>query len=464
MYIDRIEVDNLRCFAKTSVAFRRPDEKDSSRSPIANVTLLLGNNGTGKSTLLRAIALAALARVIQSSGYVPFSMIRRIASSRKGTAGKPPSKALTRGVFQLHAQDGNGRKAPTSGLVTTSVQITRRGTGEVVEAQQKRARYWEKIFHDDSPSFLVLGYGATRRVEPDETVDLSARQKSRRLRYRRVAGLFEEQFTMVPLNAWLPDLQTRNKGRYSQVIWLLNRLLPDDTNFQGKREDGHYVFERRGVQVAFEAMSDGYRQYIGWISDLLYHVCMGCPSGKTLAENTGIVLIDEIDLHLHPEWQRTVIPLLAKTLPHLQFILTTHSPILVGTLHRQNVVVLDSDDSGTTATTQVATEIYGLNADQVLTSSAFGLASTRAPEFLTRLRTESNRAQKGDRVAQRMFHKLMVYGAGADEIAGSIVRAPAVAKAAAKRLQKLASISDLAARSSATHSSKVNRVKKKRRT
>ena len=331
----------------------------------------------------------------------------------------------------------DGVRAPTDAPVETQVRIVRRGTTEQISAPDAEQSSWERIYDDTSPAFLMLGYGATRRVEGSDSVDISARRKSRLLRYQRVAGLFEEHITMVPLNAWLPEWETRNPGRYKQVINLLDRLLPEGMRFRAEREQGQYLFEHRGVKISFGAMSDGYRQYVGWISDLLYHVCMGCPPGKKLEENRGIVLIDEIDLHLHPEWQRTVIPTMSTTLPNLQFILTSHSPIVVGTLHRENVIVFNQDSEGASIAEPVEIEVHGLNADQVLTSRAFGLTSSRAPEFVEQLKQTSAQAQQGDEEAQRRFHKMIVYGAGADMVQSKVEAAPPEVIEAARRLSSI---------------------------
>src|SRR5947207_1914827 len=124
-----------------------------------------------------------------------------------------------------------------------------------------------------------------------------------------------------------------NKGRYTQVKNLINRLSgKEHYTFTGDMDGGEYLFERGGLKIPFPALSDGYRAYLGWIGDLLYHVCFTTPTGAKLVENRGIVMVDEIDLHLHPKWQMTVLPILARELPNLQFIVTSHSPLLVGSL------------------------------------------------------------------------------------------------------------------------------------
>ena len=75
--------------------------------------------------------------------------------------------------------------------------------------------------------------------------------------------------------------------------------------------DGEPLFRLFGSDVPFQALSDDYRAYIGWIADLVYHLHLGTPRGTPLVSSRGIVLVDEVDLHLHPEWQRVVVPRLA---------------------------------------------------------------------------------------------------------------------------------------------------------
>ena len=191
---------------------------------------------------------------------------------------------------------------------------------------------WRPIYSKSSDAFFFVGYGASRQVEKVERVDVAARQASSFTRARRIMGLFEETFSLLPLSHWLPRYQTANPGRFVQVRTLVNRLLgPGRYRFTGQMEDGEYVFQHGSTRVPFPALSDGYRAFLGWIGDLLYHVCETCPSGKRLDQNQGIVMVDEVDLHLHPAWQTELLPRLADALPKIQFIATSHSPLLEGT-------------------------------------------------------------------------------------------------------------------------------------
>ena len=75
---------------------------------------------------------------------------------------------------------------------------------------------------------------------------------------------------------------------------------------------------------------------------MLFNMHTVTPKGK-LADVAGVVMIDDIDVHLHPGWQREIVPKLAETFPKMQFIITTHSPLVVGTVHAANIRVIEEN-------------------------------------------------------------------------------------------------------------------------
>src|SRR6266852_1535953 len=345
MYIDSISLRNFRTFRRAEIQFVHQQQRfadlDFPRLPaLSNVNLLLGDNGYGKTAMLKAIALACLGPAVRDSGIYAYRLIRREPGSREDHNPKRQSsdEALIEAFFTPHPQD----RVP-SGIrrVESRISIKRRGDLEQMEWSHPDDKNWHPIYSSTSDAFFLVGYGASRTVQRQDRANPTALQGSAFARAQRVKSLFEEEYPLVPLESWLPKWVARNKGRYTQVVDLINRTVGDHHyHFTGSMEDGEYVYEHKGLRVPFRALSDGNRAFLGWVGDLLYHVCTTCPTGKKLVENTGIVLVDEIDLHIHPRWQMTVLPTLARALPNIQFIVTSHSPLIVGSLEWMNIIVM----------------------------------------------------------------------------------------------------------------------------
>jgi predicted ATPase len=412
LYIQSISIKNLRCFESAKLNFQYPGREQKGTLRLPNVNLLLGNNGAGKTTVLKAIALASLSGVMIGSGLVPYRLVRRTGKKTDLT-----SEARVSAEVLLHEQDiglKSGFQTRSEDIEEVGMSIFSKGDYESFQAVYSAGRrlsgtVWQRLYEDKSPAFLVVGYGASRRVEDSSRVDMNARRKARLLRYERVAGLFESYVSLIPLAVWLPSFQKENPGRYKQVVNLINRLLPDGATFAGEFEQGEYQFEVNGVNVPFGALSDGYRAYIGWIADLLYHICLGAPKGAKLVDNRGIVLVDEIDLHLHPEWQRSVVSTVSKALPNLQFVFTTHSPIVAGSLEKENIFVMETGPDGASVVEQYDEPIYGRSAEQVLLSSYFNLKTTRAEPFVDEMKQLSLKAGEGDLNAALAFMEKLAH-------------------------------------------------------
>jgi energy-coupling factor transporter ATP-binding protein EcfA2 len=398
MYLQELNIQNLRVFAAAHATFQYPNRvrvAGARELEYPNVNLILGNNGAGKSTLLKGIALACLGPL--AAKFAPYMLVRRSRTAKthrkraSAAAVFPDDRAVVRASLQCTWQDlGENKPSAASKTMLWSININRTEDEESIELlyypkgdvpEESRA-LWALINRGSSPAFLTVGYGATRRVDADSNAPTPAgRLRTLPLRHQRIQSLFTEGYTLVPLGHWLPQLKAGNQGRFKQVFNRINEVLPAGTELTERTDSaGEYLFCQGGALVPFAALSDGCRAFIGWVADLLYHICFGCPSGVKLVDNCGIVLVDEIDLHLHPEWQRTVLPRLAKTFPRLQFIVTTHSPIVVGTLQRENLWVCEPAPEGNgSVLSQKEARVQGLNSDQILLTEYFGLTSSRAP-------------------------------------------------------------------------------------
>ncbi len=123
---------------------------------------------------------------------------------------------------------------------------------------------------------------------------------------------------------------------------------------------------------------------------------MTCPSGGKLVDNHGIVMVDEIDLHIHPKWQINILSVLAHALPNIQFIVTSHSPLVVGSLEWMNIVLMVPGSKQTSRPKRIKESIHGLDADQILLTKFFGMRSTRGAVKESQLQKLTEKAREGD--------------------------------------------------------------------
>lgn len=390
MYLDSLRLANFGKFREAQVRFLHPGRPtispDLPRPHWPNLNLVLGLNGAGKSTLLKAIALAALGPAAEPAAAQGLGWVRRAPATHGLKASAPPEAVIEASFF-----------TPSQGKRGAATTLTTRAT---IAQQQGR-----EVFHREpapprglatpEQTLLLVGYGATRRVE--DTATFRAGRRLASVPESRAHGLFHEAHALTPLAAWLPKVQRDNPARFAQVQRLLNRLLaPAGCRFSGTVELDDYLFERDGLLVPFAALSDGIRALLGWVGDMLAHLATHYPPPIRLGAAPGVVMVDEVDLHLHPEWQRQLLPLLAAALPRLQFLVTTHSPLVVGSVEWMNLILVQPGPQATGEAVRVVHPVHGLDADQVLLTEFFGLSSTRAPAKEQRLQQLTDRSSAGD--------------------------------------------------------------------
>ncbi len=420
MYVEKLHLENIRTFARSEISFVHPDI--AFRSPtsngaahrgllpgpkLRNVNLLLGDNACGKTTILQAIALAALGPAAREA-QLPLRRLVRYPPGN-GPPGKIDghNKASVRAHLCAHAQDDKA-----TGSIESIQQLERRGELESIKFEGNAENIWAPVYESRNAAFFCAAYGATRRVESVDSPDIDLHTRGWWVRARRVQSIFQDGFALNPLANWLPRLRGSKNGRYEEVAGLLKKMIGHGHFlFTGTMKDGEFCFERGGTSVPFPGLSDGYRGFIGWVGDLLYHLCFACPPGEQLADMTGVVMVDEIDLLLHPKWQMKVIRTVAKTLPRMQFIFTSHSPLVASSLEWMNINLLKiNEKKNRTVVKRLNESVHGLDADQVLISNFFGLKTTRAASKREQLGRLRQAATLGNDEAKRKYIRALASG------------------------------------------------------
>lgn len=234
---------------------------------------------------------------------------------------------------------------------------------------------------------ICYGYGATRRMGTTSLAESFSSNNSE--------SLFSETSFLINAEEWL--LQTdyaaksasgktrdRLEKQLNQIQEILKRILPDVediriTPVDEERPRPMAEFLTPYGWVHLNSLGLGYRTTIAWMVDLAVRLFRRYPNSEDPLAEPAIVLVDEIDLHLHPKWQRTIMSFLTERFPNTQFIVTAHSPLVVQAAKDANIVLLRRD--GDRVIIDNDPEIVeNWRVDQVLTS-IFELPSARPADL-----------------------------------------------------------------------------------
>jgi len=362
MYIAKVKISNILGFngsRNVDLDFTRPGGKYSGW------TVLAGRNGSGKTSLLRCLALA-------SAGV---EVSPRVAPSYFTWTADPAADGEILADFYLDARDLKAiyRDTPAPKPGVNMRQSVRLPARREIDAGGSRIRltsvWYSSMLNDGKPSdggdpsspddhpndnwmaapvtWFAAGYGPFRRLSPDNIDPLPARfddnDPGRVLEGAdRFSTLFNEDASLNGGLSWLIGLHLRQlegskaAGRLlAGVLDLLSDgLLPDD--YQAVRVNSQGLWIRHGGKsFPIRSMSDGYRVVIALVLDIVrsldefYGDIRVSRAEKRLAiRRPGVILIDEIDAHLHVSWQQRIGGWLTRHFPDIQFIVTTHSPYI----------------------------------------------------------------------------------------------------------------------------------------
>lgn len=353
MFIRKLHVTNLKLLRDFELEFTQADGSPRMW------TVIIGENGTGKTSILQAIAMAAA-----GSSFVNL-LAKRVTTQLVDRRGHGPMEIVADFGFQSPPKNAKrvypGRTGDANGV----------GLRSTVRVAEGEVALGGSAAYSDSPGgedplvvarsrnlhlWFVAGYGVAR-VLPDAGVQPRLEQAA----IDRLQTLFDSSVGLTSTafaNYFSGDKAKALMfaGVLKQVLLHAERLIPNIADFDlrgrggvahaGALQETARFTQRIGktdIKLPATALSHGYQSTIAWIADLVGHIVLEAQAKLESQEMQGLVLVDELDLYLHPVWQVALVSALRETFPRLQFVATTHSPLITASLAADEVVVLELD-------------------------------------------------------------------------------------------------------------------------
>jgi hypothetical protein len=330
-----VTIRNFRAIDDVTLRFPRMRDRKAGLPCL----LLLGENAVGKSTCLAAIALALLGT-------------RECRKLRLPLAGF--ARSIGRDTWDLWGDR----------LIETKIEFHDTPNGAEFVYDPVRRRLDGTL----DQTMLVLGYGPHRYFA-------DAQGKRTFGHADRVRSLFDPRKPLPDPTAWLSSLQG---NRFNEIAKTIRTILPvgEEDELINHAAYGISVYAH-GQLTPISQLSEGYRSVFALAAD----ICRTLSDyWRSLEAARAVVLIDEIETHLHPRWKMRVMSSLRRAFPRVQFIVTSHDPLCVRGMDDGEVTVLSRNESGGVEIVRDLPQVSGMRVEQLLTSEYFGLSSTIDPE------------------------------------------------------------------------------------
>lgn len=363
MKLKSITIENFRAIEKMELPLH------------PQLTVLVGDNAAGKTTILDAIAtglgVIPMYLSVKGRGFNHGDIREIIDTQGKKTA--PYARITLESTNQLSWAVTKKRQGGTSKIPATP-------------GRKALFTYLENLLQEleeDKPILLpVMAYYGIDRTVPTATFRRNFKKLFTRVQALENALAISQRFTtMMEWFALYEDLERRERERVRDFDytspWLnafrdaVKSMLPTCSNPHTLVHPMRLVVDfqyrnQRAEVLSLDHLSDGYRTTLAVVMDLARRMIQANPhlEEKAVIDSEAVVLIDEIELHLHPQWQQRVLVDLMRTFPKAQFIVATHSPQVLTTIHSQHIVILKREE-GITAYSPSASS-YGAESGRML--------------------------------------------------------------------------------------------------
>lgn len=345
MRIQSLKLENFRGFNNLELDFHE------------DLNVIIGENGTGKSSILDALAVLLsmfIAEIRESSSIIDLTN----EDIKNGTDQAKIAIAILKDNIEfLWYITKNIRKKENKDNQSKLDRLIKTFTDEqgnlplIVYYQVNRVVRIEKAFKDDEESSVLLD-------SPSIIYEESLEMKS------DFNGFFK----------WFKEREDfENEKRLDNSDWRdpeLNLVRSAITEFTGftdlrvRRNPTRLEVTKGNQKLNVNQLSDGERCIFAMVGDLARRLAIANRNLENPLEGSGVILIDEIELHLHPAWQRKIVPGLRKTFPNCQFIVTTHSPQVVSHVEAEKIVLLKQSEAGIEK--RNVQSAYGRSSDRIL--------------------------------------------------------------------------------------------------
>lgn len=357
MYLEKIHIENYKAIEKLDINLK------------SGVNLLIGDNGAGKTSVLEGIAVALGGLFVNVAGVSTKNIVKDDVRMNI----KPMGDSSTMIEYCEPVLAGCKLYATEEQKFEWN-RIKEEVSATHTKIDDKNVCVWMKKLTNNSDSTLPLisfqsAARAWRVRRGDFGTELKKKLDDRRCGY---IGCLDSSMDVKSIQQWYikQELMVSNKGtvREYEMFKSIVASFMKEINELDKIPSIFYspqfnelVYRDDKTEMPISKLSAGYQSLLWMVMDLAYRVCMLNPELKSRELITGIVLIDEIDLHLHPKWQWNVIDALQKTFSGVQFIIATHSPIVISASKEANLILLDD-----TQDISYLPDCYGYEVEDVL--------------------------------------------------------------------------------------------------
>jgi len=339
--VEKISITNFKNIEQLTLDLT----KDSSLS--GKWSCIAGINGAGKSAILQAICIVLLGE--KNAAELGSTRLARMIR-------RTPDGPLPAAKIELWVRRNK------ESVVRIAIPLNKEGIDEFTLRSETDYSNMRQVW-EEMKSTLLVSYGAARNLTQEE----EKKHESQAKQVRRQMTLFDPLTRIADVEVVVKGGSGNEKKRRT-LQRLLEKLL-DKEELRVWSEGDRLTFGRTGTRVEAMELPDGFRSTVAWLADLCSAWHDNAPEGferETDPERiSGIVLLDEIDLHLHPSMARSIVPRLRESLPLVQFIVTTHSPLVLGSFDRNELIVLEGDEQGVVSTRLLDRQVFGFSMDEI---------------------------------------------------------------------------------------------------